>query len=112
MYVCMYVCMYVSFYVDCTNQFVEIQYSSATSTISCIFLSELDGSEKSCSIRYGECNQELTEMAAGNTTTSSVIMLNLTLTSSDSQCYVATASNGTYTVMVDGSIGKVIQVYS
>ena len=94
--------------VECTNQFVEVQYDSATSTISCVFINELDTSEKSCSIWYGVCDQEQTEMAADNTTTSSV-MLNLDLTNTGSNlmyCYSITARNGTYTVIVDGRIGK------
>ena len=109
MYICTYVrklcdTVHVSYHADCINQFVEIQYNSATSTISCIFLRELDTSKKSCSIRYGVCNQESTEIAADNTTTSNVIMLSLALTSSESQCYVATASNETHTVMFNGRI--------
>lgn len=95
--------------VECTNLFVEVQYyDSATSIILCVFLNELDTSEKSCSIQYGLCGQEQTEMAADNTTTSSV-MLNLDLTNTGSNlmyCYSITARNGTYTVIVDGRIGK------
>lgn len=98
----------ITIIVECTNQFVEVQYDSATSTISCVFLNELDTSEKSCSIRYGLCGQEQTEMPADNTTTSSVI-LNLDLTSIDTSrmyCYSITARNRTYTVIVDGRISK------
>ena len=75
-----------------------------------MFLIELDTSEKTCSIWYGPCDQEQTEMAsaADNTTTSSV-MLNLDLTSTGTShmyCYSTTARNRTYTVIVDGRIGK------
>ena len=93
--------------IECTNRFVEVQYNSATSTISCVFLSELDTSEKSCSILYGVCDQEQTKMAVGNTTSSSV-MLKVDVTGS--YCYTLVARNGTYTIMVDGRIGKVILV--
>jgi hypothetical protein len=97
--------------IECTNQFVEIGYNSATSTITCVFLNELDTSEKSCSIRYGVCDQEKTEMATGNTTTGSVILdLDLTNTGSSSvYCYSVIARNRTHTVMVDGRIGRSYQ---
>lgn len=68
----------------------------------------MDTSEKSCSIRYGVCDQEKTEMATGNTTADSVI-LDLDLTSIGSSgvyCYSVMARNRTYTVLVDGRIGR------
>ena len=74
--------------------------------ISCLFLSDVDTSEKSCSILYGVCNQEQTKMAVGNTTASSV-MLKVDVTGSY-YCYTLVATNRTYTLMVDGRIGKVI----
>ena len=102
--------VYIMFIVfpECTNRFVEIEHNSATSTISCIFLNELDTSEKVCSIQYGVCDQEfeVTETVS-DTTTSDTVMLKIALTVSDrTYCYNITARNRTYTVMVGGRIGK------
>ena len=98
--------LYVFFHSECNNQFVEIKYNSAATTISCVFLNQLDSSEKSCSIQYGICDQEQTEMVASNTTSGNV-MLNLALTGSGRvYCYNITARNRTYTVIVDGKIGR------
>lgn len=70
-----------------------------------MFLNQLDTSNKSCSIQYGICDQELTEMVADDTTSDSVI-LNLALKGSGRPyCYIITARNRSYTVMVDGRIG-------
>ena len=87
----------------CTNQFVKVEYDSAASTITCTF-NQLDNFENLlCDIRYGRCGQELFD-SSSSTTTSNVATLKAKV--SGTTCYLVTASNGSYTVMVEGSIGN------
>ena len=90
-------------YAECNNQFVDIKYNSATSTITCTFLNSSDNSEKICSVEYGHNNKRMT-IAANST--SNTVTLELSLDPSNGNYwFVVTASNGTHTVMVEGNIG-------
>ena len=94
-------------YTGCYNDFVEVTYNSATSAITCSFLSQPDSmtSIKSCSVQYGEC-QNLIFTSYGNSTGNSVTLIVLLSGSIKAYCYIITASNGTHTVMVEGQISK------
>ena len=92
---------------ECNNQFVKVEYDPSTTTISCTFENELDMSPKSCSVKYGMCDQEMYMYFAQNNTTDSspstvTLKLNTTATRSKT-CYVVMASNDTHTVMVKGN---------
>jgi hypothetical protein len=75
-------------------------------TFSCTFLNELDSSPKSCSVRYGICGQEKYTIQ-GNISDESPFKISIELNSSivgfTNCCYIITASNGTYEIMVNGS---------
>ena len=79
-----------------------VEYDSTVSTITCVFLNKLDTSVKSCSIQYGVCDSEVIKRASANTTTDRVT---LNIDAAGSICYNVTASNGSRTVIVQGTIG-------
>ena len=82
---------------------MKVEYNPSTTTISCTFGNELDLSPKSCS--YGICDQEV-HIAQNKTTdgSPSTVIIQLNTSSIDpNNCYVVTASNGTFTVMVKGN---------
>ena len=85
-----------------------MNYNSATSTIYCTFLNKLDTTEKSCSIKYGLCNQGLVNSTQGfsATETPNSVSLKLTDLSDGAYCYVVTASSDNTTIKVKGSLSK------
>ena len=84
---------------------MKVEYHPSNTTISCTFENELDSSQKSCSVEYGICDQAMN--SAQNSTTDdspSTVTIKLNITAMNSNtCYVVTATNGTFTVMVNGS---------
>ena len=64
--------------------------------------------EKSCSIKYGLCQQQLTLFTQANATgTESTITLHLNIDKNQKLmlfCYVITASNSTSSVVVEGRL--------
>ena len=81
-----------------------VEYDSTASTITCVFLNQLGTSQKSCSIHYGQCSSEKIITASANTITDSATVT-LNIEPSGSICYNVTASNGSHSVMVQGTIG-------
>ena len=80
-----------------------VEYNSDTSTLSCIFLNELDASAKSCSVMYGQCGTKLEQNAPtenSNDTVLKVTLQDVVLPT----CYIVKASNSTVSVIVEGSI--------
>ena len=88
----------------CTNQFVKLEYDSAAFTITCTFSQSDNFENLSCDIRYGRCGQELSDSVPSTTTSTNTVTLNLRV--SGAICYLVTASNGSYTVLVEGIIGN------
>ena len=86
---------------------MKVEYDPDMSTITCVFLnveSQNSNTRRSCSIRYGTCQQEFNRSAQGNTTVESpdrVTLPNIMLGGSD--CYSVNASNDTYAVIVEGT---------
>ena len=77
-------------------------------TFTCTFLNKSDSSPKLCSVTYGTCGKEMYSIQ-GNTRegSPSVIIINVNssdIRSTESDCYIITASNGTYEIVVNGSI--------
>ena len=71
----------------------------------CIFLDKQDNSEKFCSVLYGPSSQQLTSSGQGSSDTFTVILtLNFEDQKQTNYQYVITASNGTFTVQVEGSL--------
>ena len=90
----------------CINQFVQVDYDAFASTLSCTFLKR-QNSVKLCYVQYGPCGQDLT-MTDEGTTTFDVVPLNISVLSGADEtfCYIVMATNGSYTVLVEGSISK------
>ena len=85
-----------------------VNFNFASSILSCMFLDELDTSDKSCSVQYNPCesDQGLMKTAYANTT-STTATLKLNVNGSDvAYCYILTARNSTYEIIVKGRIGK------
>ena len=71
----------------------------------CTFLNQLETSEKTCRIEYGLSGEEMTKSLTAANTTSNTVLLELELDGLvRNYQFVVTASNGTYTVMVEGNI--------
>jgi hypothetical protein len=89
----------------------------STNNILCTFLDEQGGHDQtamSCDVAYGPCQQQPIEIARGTiTATSNVVNIAINPQTSE-YCYVVNASNGTFTVLVEGkimaSIGKFMRV--
>ena len=97
--------LFVSLPLECKNRFVKVEYNPSTATISCTFENQSDPSPKSCSVKYGPCDKEM-YFAQNNTTDRSPSIVILMLNSSainQAECYVITARNDTFTVMVKGN---------
>lgn len=100
---------FLLYFLGCTNKFARVEYNSATSIISCVFRDQLNTTGRLCTVMYGHCHQELVQSSEGYTTaeTPNTVMLRLMLSGLNQEyCYVVTASNGTNTVIVKGSIRK------
>ena len=91
---------------ECNSQFARVDYYPVNTSISCTFLNKADSSPKSCSVLYGTCGQEM-DTIQGNAIDGSPFMIIIQLNSSivrSTDCYIVTASNGTYEIVVNGSI--------
>ena len=98
-------CNYTPSSIGCVNQFVHVEYDSATSTIICQFRSQ-SNTFKSCTVTYGQCNQMLVHHTSqtGNITNIDTITLNVD--SNKLECYVVTASIDDVTISVEGQRQK------
>ena len=72
-----------------------------TSTSICRFLNEQDISIKSCVVMYGQCGRELKQTTRGNSTVEDPNTVSLPVDSGSLNCYVATASSGSFTIIVE-----------
>ena len=92
-----------------------MEYKTKDKTVLCTFLNPLDTSQKSCSVRYGQCGQELSrrmESESRDGGSNNVISFKLNIEGNDQTlCYAITASNSTYTIIVEGQIGEYILKY-
>lgn len=101
------VCYYCN--TDVNNRFVRVEYDTAESTLSCIFLNQQDNSTKVCKIKYGLCQQGLSKFYE-ETTTTEMAVLKLQLGSGRTYCYQVEASNRTYTVLIEGTLSAGIVI--
>ena len=87
----------------CTNEFVNVEYLSTTSTITCAFLDQTDTSIKSCSVMYGQqCEEMLIPGSQQNSTAEDPYSITLSVPE-NINCYEITASNGSFTIVVEGT---------
>lgn len=65
----------------------------------------MDTSIKYCNIVYGDCDQRQTQTARGDSAPGAPNTVTLSVMSSDSLiCYSAEASNGSFTLVVEGRV--------
>ena len=88
-----------------------MSFDAANERFICAFTNEQDTSEKTCGITlYSDCNrQQILSFAQANSTDSQVtVVLDIDGFQSDTSvyCYIAAASNETYTLNLTGSIGQ------
>jgi hypothetical protein len=88
--------------IGCENPFVEVAYNAATSTVACNFLKNAN---YSCSVKYGLCQDIETKSnsSRNNTTGSDQVLIQIQSSGSAQMCYVVTASNDTFVVVVKGT---------
>ena len=98
---------------ECANNLVNVTYDRESSTITCTFYDPRNITGKSCIIEYGICNfHQVGQTLEGSSTLESPNIVTLQLQSIDPNrmyCYNVTASNVSYTVIVMGRIGELIQ---
>ena len=97
---------------DNTNQYVDVKFISSTS-VTCEFLGEQQNTAvtvKSCAIIYGHCQRS--NLTAKNSSTANIVNINL-LSSLDADCcYYINATNGNFTVFLEGSYRKWIILWT
>ena len=102
-----------------TNNFIRVIIDLLSAAVVCQFIEDQGNNNcKSCSIAYGPvetCNNVSGNhtLISNTTVTSNSVVINLPILSENIgmlYCYVATASNGTFTAMVKGtfSTGDII----
>ena len=74
----------------------------------CEFIDSLNTySRMLCSIKYGPCQQPFTMTAQGSVVTGSPSTVKIDLDSDlNTYCYSINASNGTFTLLMEGNSGK------
>ena len=82
-----------------------MEYNETSSAIICRFVDKLDTSIKSCVVMYGQCGQELLT-ARGNSTVEAPNTISLLVDSDRIDCYVVTASSGSFTVIVESMVER------
>ena len=73
----------------------------------CTFLSDLSNSDNlSCIIVYGLCEEQLNTITQGERLSSSTIIIDLPPESPSIYCYIISASNGTFSIRIEGRSSK------
>ena len=104
-----------------TNQFVDLSFDPASGITTCLFLRQPNAanSEKTCSIQFGygilseRCEKFSYQNSYYSRSSSDKVYLGFPEANhlqSDSQkeyCFTATASNGTFTISVEGTLYSV-----
>ena len=92
------------------NQFVDLSFDPTSKIATCLFLNQPKSTnEKTCSIGYGVPRETCTIFSHQSSKSSSdKVYLGFPkanhLQSQKEYCFIATASNGTFTVLVEGSM--------
>ena len=100
------------YFIGAVNNFIQVRFEFAISTIVCIFSDEAMNTVKHCEITYGpnaECdNASLISYANGERSASQTVEISLSLHESavtdnqDSYCYKIKGTNGTNTITISG----------
>ena len=89
-----------------TNRHVSITFlNQPTNKIVCTFLDQQEGQGTvSCDVAYGPCQKQPAAIARGTVSADSNVV-NIAINPQTSEyCYVVNASNGTFTVQIEGQI--------
>ena len=84
-----------------TSHFVRV--SHGTNRIICTFMNQQDMSIKSCNVSYAQCGQQQTQLAY-SVESAFQLVVDLKLADPIKYCYNVTASNSTFSVLIEGSI--------
>ena len=100
--------LYVFFcHLGASNQFVVVALDFNSNVVTCSFLNQLDTTAKFCSIMYGFNLQQLTYDANGSNDSFTVTLpLHDDVKKERQVHFIVTASNSTFTLSVEGSVGK------
>jgi hypothetical protein len=101
----------LDFELGTTNNFVQVTIDLLSAAIVCQFIDDHGKNVKSCSIAYGPADAECDNMVGHSHISNTMITLdsvviNLPVLSESigmEYCYIATASNGTFTAIVKGT---------
>ena len=88
------------------NDFVELSFDMVLKIVTCSFLHKQDTSTKHCSIMYGfpgKTCRTLGHQSSSNTSSHVQIGLPIDYQPQNKHCFRVTASNDTFTVIVEGS---------
>ena len=90
-----------------TNKYVNVTLEM-TNKIVCTFLSQQESrSTISCDVAYGPCQQQPTMIAQGTISSPNTMNIDLPVIPQTSDyCYAVNASNGTFTVIIEGQISS------
>ena len=95
---------------DATNHYVTVNTESDERNILCKFLTDQQDvlKERRCTVFYGKCIQSLTHKVEGSIRNGSQISIQLHNTDLDAQtyCYAVIASNGTFSVFIEGKFSS------
>lgn len=88
------------------NDFVDVTVNSTANVINCTFVDQQSTSVKMCSVEYRLCSEQVPVGNTNGSVNGSIfsIILMLSLDEQSDYCYTVSASNGDYTVEVEGSI--------
>ena len=102
------------FIIGGTNKFVDVNFESAD-TVLCNFLQHNSSTSQpyTCKIEYGHCEQQLNTTVEGYALAKfpSIVRIDLLPNLQRWECYIITASNGSYTVLLKGSFSKCHNYY-
>ena len=97
-----------------TNQFVDVTFNPVTKTVTCFFLNLEEGTKKFCSIVYSVFSERLRcrKLQQNSTSLTDEVVMSLVPAHDQNDapieyyCFTVTASNGTFTAVVEGSFSN------
>lgn len=98
-----------TFISDTSNNFVDLSFDLALKTVTCLFLNQQETSDKICSIVYGNPTENCRAISLQSKSDSSDSVrigfpTEYQISPQSRYCFAITASNGTFSVIVEGSI--------
>ena len=100
----------MALHADVPNAFVQLSFDMVLKTVTCLFIHQHDTSTKHCSIMYGLLGKACNILGyQSSSNTSNHVQIGLPIDyllhqSPKEYCFRVTASNKTFTVIVEGSL--------